>query len=87
MRNRTMALISSATVIVEAGETSGSLSQGWEALRLGHLLFIMKSVVETNLHWPAKMLDYGARVLGETSHLTEELPPVASDERAAELAF
>jgi DNA processing protein len=29
MRNRTMALISDATVIVEAGEKSGSLHQGW----------------------------------------------------------
>lgn len=32
-RNRTMALLSHASVIVEAGETSGSLSQGWEAHR------------------------------------------------------
>jgi DNA processing protein len=34
-RNRVMALISDATVIVEASETSGSLVQGWEAIRLG----------------------------------------------------
>ena len=31
IRNRTMALIVYASVIVEASETSGSLSQGWEA--------------------------------------------------------
>lgn len=30
MRNRTMALISDATVIIEAGDTSGSLSERWE---------------------------------------------------------
>ena len=45
-RNRTMALISDATVIVEAGEKSGTRSQGWEALRLGRLLFIMRNVAE-----------------------------------------
>ena len=34
-RNRTMALLTDATVIIEAGESSGTLDQGWEALRLG----------------------------------------------------
>lgn len=65
-RNRTMAMLSDATVIVEAGDTSGSLSQGWEALRLGRWLFIMKSVVDNpNLSWPQKMLEYGAEVLSD----------------------
>ena len=32
VRNRTMALISDATIIVEAQDTSGSLHQGWELL-------------------------------------------------------
>lgn len=64
MRNATMALIVSASVIVEAGNTSGALSQGWEALRLGRMLFIMQSVCENaNLTWPAEMLRYGAQVL------------------------
>jgi DNA processing protein len=64
MRNRTMALISDATVIIEAGETSGSLSQGWEALRLGRPLFIAKSVADDkSLAWPGKMLGYGAMIL------------------------
>ena len=47
-RNRTMALISDATVIVEAGDSSGSLHQGWETLRIGRPLFICKSVLENN---------------------------------------
>lgn len=56
MRNRTMALISDASVIAEAGESSGSISQGWEALRLGRPLFIMRSVVENPaLSWPAEL--------------------------------
>lgn len=40
VRNRTMALISDATIIVEAQDTSGSLHQGWEALRLGRSLYL-----------------------------------------------
>lgn len=66
MRNRTMALLSDATVIIEATDTSGSLAQGWEALRLGRGLFLMKSVAEdATLAWPTKMLYYGGRVLSE----------------------
>ncbi len=64
MRNRTMALVSDATVIIEAGEKSGTLHQGWEALRLGRLLFVMQSVVsDLSLSWPAQMIGYGAQVL------------------------
>ena len=64
LRNRTMALISDATVIVEAGVTSGSISQGWEALRLGRGLFIAESLVNNpKLPWPKEMMGYGAQVL------------------------
>ena len=64
IRNRTMALLTDATVIVEAGEGSGALYQGWEALRLGRLLFIMESVAnDPKLSWPANMIGYGAQVL------------------------
>ena len=64
MRNRTMALISDATVIVEAGEKSGTLHQGWEAIRLGRLLFLMESVVkDSRLSWPEEMIRYGAQIL------------------------
>ena len=41
-RNRTMALIADASVIIEAGEDTGTRSQGWEALRLGRPLFLLK---------------------------------------------
>lgn len=64
IRNRTMALVSDATVIVEAGEKSGTLHQGWEALRLGRPLFIMESVtLNPLLSWPQEMLKYGANIL------------------------
>jgi DNA processing protein len=57
MRTRTMALITDATVIVEAGAQSGTLHQGWEALRLGRLLFLMESVA----HSPTLCRGGGAR--------------------------
>ncbi len=68
IRNRTMALLSDATVIVEAGEKSGSISQGWEALRLGRGLFISKALTENHkLKWTEEMIHYGARVLSDDS--------------------
>lgn len=76
LRNRTMALIAHASVIVEASDTSGSLSQGREALRLGRPLFLARAVVEnSSLTWPAKMLAAGAQVLAEPEDLLAELPP------------
>ncbi|MBI1664072.1 MAG: DNA-protecting protein DprA [Nitrosopumilus sp.] len=75
LRNRTMALISDATVIVEAGDSSGSLHQGWETLRIGRPLFISKSVVHNDkLEWPGKMIKYGAMELNEPSDILENLP-------------
>lgn len=75
LRNRTMALISDASVIIEAGETSGSLHQGWETLRLGRPLFIWESVVNNKeLKWPRKMIEYGAVELSNPIDLLEVLP-------------
>jgi predicted Rossmann fold nucleotide-binding protein DprA/Smf involved in DNA uptake len=56
-RNRVMAAISDATVIIEASDTSGTLHQAAECVRLGRWLFISKSVVEDpTLTWPQKFL-------------------------------
>ncbi|MDI1494719.1 MAG: SMF family protein [Cenarchaeum symbiont of Oopsacas minuta] len=75
LRNKTMALISDATVIVEAEESSGSLYQGWEMLRIGRPLFICKDVVnDEKLKWPEKMLQYGAIKLDNSRHILEYLP-------------
>ena len=64
IRNRTVALLTDATVIVEAGEKSGTVHQGWEALRLGRLLFLLENVArDPSLSWPTKMIHYGAQVL------------------------
>ena len=72
-----MALISDATVIVEAGQKSASISQGWEALRLGRGLFISKALVDNpSLTWPKEMLHYGASELSDESldEFFESLP-------------
>lgn len=64
IRNRTMALISDATIIIEANETSGTRHQGWEALRLGRAVFLLANVAnDPNLSWPKEMLNYGAQIL------------------------
>lgn len=75
IRNKTMALISDATIIVEAGDTSGSLHQGWETLRLGHSLFMTKAVASNQkLNWPQKMIQYGAMILSDLNDVFDYLP-------------
>jgi DNA processing protein len=75
IRNRTMALISNGSIIVEAGDSSGSLHQGWEALRLGRPLFIWKDIVRnTSLTWPQKMLRYGAVELNDPEEIFDYVP-------------
>jgi DNA processing protein len=86
-RNRTMALIADASVIVEAGDGSGTLSQGWEALRLGRPLYFLRSLQDVpGLAWPRKMAEYGASVLERIEPLLEVLPsPRLRDERQVAL--
>ena len=85
MRNRTMALICDLSVIVEAGETSGSHSQGWETLRLGRPLFLMKAVAEgESLKWPKEMMKFGAQVLSDDNleDFFEHIPPTEQVEES-----
>ena len=75
LRNRTMALNSNASIIVEAGESSGSLHQGLEALRLGRQLFIWKSIQNnTSLKWPRELMKYGALKLDDAEQVMDVLP-------------
>lgn len=60
MRNRTMALISHATIIIEAGEKSGTRHQAWEALRLNRQLFLPSSLLDAPFSWPRDTVEYGA---------------------------
>ncbi len=79
-RNRTMALVSDASVIIEAGATSGTVSQGWEAIRLGRPLFLLRSLVDAGLPWPREMIDHGAFVLDDMADLLDILPTDESRE-------
>lgn len=56
-RNKVMALLSDATVIVEASDTSGTLHQAAECVKQGRWLFILKSVAEDPcVQWPKRFL-------------------------------
>ena len=75
LRNRTMALLCDASIIVEAGDSSGTLSQGWEALRLGRPLFIWQDAFKNHdLKWTHQMMRYGAREFSDLETVFEELP-------------
>jgi DNA processing protein len=78
-RNRIMAALSAATVIVEASDTSGTLHQAAECQRLGRWLFIAKAVVEDpSLTWPSKFLGKPRTgVLVETSDILRAVKPGA----------
>jgi DNA processing protein len=76
LRNKTMALISDASIIIEAGSTSGTIHQGWEAIRLGRPLFIWHQLIHDNsLTWPKKMVEYGAMEFSNSKEILEALPP------------
>jgi len=60
-RNKTMAALTQATIIVEAGETSGTLVQAREALKQGRKLFILESCFRrSDLTWPSRFESEGA---------------------------
>lgn len=58
-RNRTMAALSDASIVIEASDSSGSLHQAAECVRLGRWLGIARSVIDDpKLTWPARFLSY-----------------------------
>jgi DNA processing protein len=58
-RNKLMAALSDGTVIIEAGETSGTLHQAAECVRLGRWLFIAQAVMDdSSLTWPRRFEAY-----------------------------
>lgn len=59
LRNKLMATLTDATVVMEASDTSGTLHQAAECTKLGRWLFIARSVVEDKrISWPQKFLKY-----------------------------
>ena len=60
-RGRTMATLADATIIVEAGQVSGTLVQAEAALRLGRKLFILNGCFDQpGVTWPARLEALGA---------------------------
>ena len=87
LRNRTMALISDATIIIEADEKSGTRYQGWEAIRLGRHLYLLENIAQNpDLTWPKEMLSYGAQVL-QRSDLPEILLEIPNFTQGGDCVF
>ena len=56
-RNRIMARLAMATVIIEASDTSGSLHQAAESVLVGHPVFIAAAVLDNpKLTWPKRFI-------------------------------
>lgn len=63
IRNATMSGISLATIIMEAGETSGALKQADYALKQGRDVLIPQSAIDNpSIEWPKKYVSKGPRV-------------------------
>ena len=75
-RNHTMAAISDAAVIVEAGRSSGTRHLGWEAIRLGRDLFVSDLVMaDRGNDWAQKLSRYGAMTFSDPNEILDSLPP------------
>ncbi len=69
-----MSALTQATVIVEAGETSGSLIQARAALKQGRKLFILESNFHNKaISWPAKYEKLGAIRVSEFSEILHHI--------------
>jgi DNA processing protein len=64
-RNILMAAIADATIIMEAGETSGTRTQAEACLKNNKPLFIHQNLldVQPNMKWVEKLLQKGARII------------------------
>jgi len=73
-RNITMSAMTLATIIVEAGETSGTLVQAKHALKQGKKLFILESNFSNSaLTWPEKFEQLGAIRVRDYEDIREHL--------------
>lgn len=74
-RNRVMAALSDATVIIEAAEGSGTLHQAAECQRLKRWLFIAQAVVnDPKLKWPQRFVSHPfVAILNSTNDILSKL--------------
>lgn len=83
-RNKTMAALTEATIIIEAGETSGTLIQARAAIQQGRKLLILNSCFERgDLTWPAKFESEGAVRVRDYGDIRRELDRGTSTNRRA----
>lgn len=77
LRNKLMATLSDATVVMEASNTSGTLHQAAACTKLGRWLFITRSAVnDKSLSWPQKFLKYDTCVpLDDVSDILSRILP------------
>ena len=75
-RNKTMAVVADATIIVEATENSGTRHQGWLAVRLGRPVLFPRSLMDRAPQWSSELVQYGAIVLesGTLDGVLDEIP-------------
>jgi DNA processing protein len=78
-RNVTMSALTAATIIVEAGNTSGTLIQARAALKQGRKLFILDSCFRNpELTWPAAFAENGAVRVSSFADIRSTLASVAN---------
>jgi DNA processing protein len=84
-RNALMAALSSATIIVEASETSGTLTQARAALEQGRKLMILNSCFENkDITWPHVYESRGAIRIRDVADVIDHLPPASARACASE---
>ena len=77
-RNITMSALTEATIIVEAGETSGTLIQARAAIQQRRKLFILESCFhDERLTWPKKLVEKGAIRVASYNDIRKHLSPKA----------
>jgi DNA processing protein len=79
-RNVTMAALTQATIIVEAGETSGTLTQARAAIEQGRKVFILENCFQRGMKWPERLQAQGAIRVSEYDEIRSRLDlPVHQD--------
>lgn len=79
-RNITMSALSLATIIIEASDTSGTLTQARACLKQGRKLFILQSCFENKqINWPAKFEKEGAIRVSNSEDIINHLAALRSN--------
>lgn len=80
-RNKTMSALSEATIIIEAGETSGTLTQARAALYQKRKLFILEHCFQNkDITWPAYYEKKGAIRVRIYQDILDHLSPIVDEQ-------